>query len=84
MAGNATDGQIPSMKLRVLEDDKKYFPPYEAAVVVRRAVLESYPGVRDALGSLAGTISVPTMAGLNYEVDGRHRAPADVVRELRG
>src|SRR2546422_6486165 len=62
VAGNATDGQIASLKLRMLEDDRKYFPPYEAAIVARRAVLDSRRDLRDALAVLAGTISGQTMA----------------------
>ncbi len=82
VAGNATDGQIESLKLKVLVDDRGYFPPYEAAPVVRRAVLERYPKLAAALEGLGGKISVQGMRRMNYEVDGRHRAPREVVREL--
>ncbi len=82
VAGNATDGQIESLKLKVLVDDRGYFPPYEAAPVVRRVVLERYPKLAAALEGLGGRISVQGMRRMNYEVDGRHRAPREVVREL--
>jgi osmoprotectant transport system substrate-binding protein len=84
VAGNATDGQIASLGLVVLADDRHYFPPYEAAPVVREAVLRARPVIADALARLGGTLSLETMRRLNYEVDGAHRSPADVVRALRG
>ncbi len=83
VAGNATDGQIESLKLRVLEDDRRYFPPYEAVPVVRKVVMERYPQLAQALGRLAGTISAEMMRRMNYGVDGAHRAPAEVVRDFR-
>ncbi|TMB24333.1 MAG: ABC transporter substrate-binding protein [Deltaproteobacteria bacterium] len=83
VAGNATDGQIESLKLKVLVDDRGYFPPYEAAPVVRRVVLERYPKLAAALEGLGGRISVQGMRRMNYEVDGGHRGPSEVVREFR-
>ena len=83
VAGNATDGQIESLKLAVLEDDKHYFPPYEAAPVVREAVLARYPALRAALDRLGGKLSAETMRRLNHAVDGEHRDPAAVVKEFR-
>jgi len=82
VAGNATDGQIEHLRLTILEDDRKYFPPYEAAPVVRRAVLEKYPALAAALDGLAGTLTAETMRRLNFAVDGEHHSPAEVVREL--
>ncbi len=84
VAGNATDGQIESLKLKVLVDDRGYFPPYEAAPVVRRAVLESHPALAATLEQLGGTLDVATMRRLNYSVDGEHRAPSEAVRTFRG
>ena len=84
VAGNATDGQIESLGLTVLADDRHYFPPYEAAPVVRRATLERFPALATALDRLGGTLTAETMRRLNYAVDGEHRAPADVVRRFRG
>jgi osmoprotectant transport system substrate-binding protein len=66
-----------------LEDDRHYFPPYEAVPLVRRATLEKHPEIRDAIGSLAGKISVDEMRTMNYAVDGEQHDPADVVREFR-
>jgi glycine betaine/choline ABC-type transport system substrate-binding protein len=83
VAGNATDGQIVHLGLIVLEDDRRYFPPYEAAPVVRRAVLEKHPALAAAIESLGGTLSAASMRRLNFAVDGEHVSPAEVVRELR-
>jgi osmoprotectant transport system substrate-binding protein len=83
VAGNSTDGTIESLHMVALEDDRHYFPPYEAVPLVRRDTLEKHPEVRDAIGALAGKISVSEMRAMNYAVDGEHRDPADVVRAFR-
>jgi len=66
-----------------LEDDRRYFPPYEAVPLVRRAILDKHPEAGAALGELTGKISEDEMRRMNYAVDGEHRDPADVVREFR-
>jgi glycine betaine/choline ABC-type transport system substrate-binding protein len=83
VAGNSTDGVIASLHMVALEDDRHYFPPYEAVPLVRRATLEKHPEVRDAMGALAGKISVDEMRAMNYAVDGEQHDPADVVRVFR-
>jgi osmoprotectant transport system permease protein len=83
IAGNATDGLIARYDLVQLEDDRQYFPPYDAVPVVRTAVLAQQPAVRDALKALGGAVGVEEMRKLNYAVDGEHRQAADVVREFR-
>jgi len=81
-AGNTTDGLIPALDLFVLEDDKHYFPPYEAAPIIRRETLAHHPEVGLALDKLAGKISDGDMRQLNYAVDGQHRDVKQVVREF--
>jgi glycine betaine/choline ABC-type transport system substrate-binding protein len=83
VAGNSTDGVIASLHMIALEDDRHYFPPYEAVPLVRRATLEKHPEVRDAIGALAGKISVEEMRSMNYAVDGEQHDPADVARAFR-
>ena len=83
VAGNSTDGVIASLHMVALEDDRHYFPPYEAVPLVRRATLEKHPEIRDAIGALARKISEDEMRLMNYAVDGEHRDPADVVRAFR-
>jgi osmoprotectant transport system permease protein len=82
IAGNSTDGLIDKLGLYQLEDDKHYFPPYEAAPVVRQDLLQRYPDAGDAINSLAGKITNEQMRRLNYAVDGDHRQARDVVREF--
>ncbi|HZJ89022.1 MAG TPA: glycine betaine ABC transporter substrate-binding protein, partial [Sphaerochaeta sp.] len=65
----STDGPIKQYDLRVLEDDKSFFPPYHAAPVVRAEVLEKHPEVGQVLNLLGGKINDETMAELNYLVD---------------
>ncbi len=81
-AGNSTDGLIASLGLRVLADDRGYFPPYDAVPVARRSALERHPQVRAALESLAGHIDADTMRRLNYRVDGEKISAEQVAREF--
>src|SRR3989454_6733179 len=73
IAGNSTDGQIAALHLVALRDDKGYFPPYEAAPVVRARTLERFPGLAAALEELRGKISDDEMRGLNAAADVEHR-----------
>jgi osmoprotectant transport system substrate-binding protein len=83
VAGNSTDGLIDSLGLVALEDDRRYFPPYDAVPIVRRAALERFPQLRAALSDLAGKISAADMRRLNYAVDAQHQDAAEVVRAFR-
>jgi osmoprotectant transport system substrate-binding protein len=82
IAGNSTDGLIDSLGLVVLQDDRRYFPPYDAAVVYRRAIDEKCRGASRALESLGDTIDDATMRRLNLEVDGKKRDVKDVVSDF--
>jgi osmoprotectant transport system substrate-binding protein len=82
IAGNSTDGLISRYGLVQLEDDRHYFPPYDAVPVVRQSVLEKYPELRGALKQLGGILSVEEMRKLNYAVDGQQRRPKDIVSEF--
>ena len=82
IAGNTTDGLIPALDLFVLEDDRHYFPPYEAVPVIRKETLDRHPEIGTALEQLAGTISDSEMQALNYAVDGQHRDVQVVAREF--
>ena len=81
-AGNSTDGLIYAFGFSALEDDRHYFPPYEAVPVIRQEMLTNHPEVKQALDELTGKISEEEMRQLNYAVDGQHRNPTDVVREF--
>ena len=80
--GNATDGLIPALDLFALEDDRHYFPPYEAVPVIRQQIIQEYPEVSRILADLGGKISNAQIQRMNYAVDGQHRDPRDVVREF--
>jgi len=84
IAGDATSGLIDAYGFVMLDDDRHYFPPYDAAIVARSAVLLSHPEVRDALATLAGRITVADMRRMNRAVDAEHRDPGDVAREFLG
>ena len=79
-AGDATSGQIASQNLVVLEDDRHYFPVYEAVPLVRADVLLKHPEIGAALGRLEGAISADDMRRMNFAVDGEKRDPPEVVR----
>jgi osmoprotectant transport system substrate-binding protein len=73
---------LAARDLTVLEDDKHYFPPYEAVPIVREDSLSRHPEVRAAITELAGKISDAEMRKMNYEVVGEHRETSDVAREF--
>jgi len=81
VAGNSTDGLIDAIGGVVLEDDRRYFPPYEAAFVLGAEVWKR-PEVRAFFESLAGTIDAATMRKMNAAVDKDKRRPEDVAREF--
>lgn len=83
VAGNSTDGQISRLGLVVLNDDKKYFPPYEATPIVRQETLKKYPQLKSAIAQLTGKISADEMRQLNYLVEGELQDIKEVVREFR-
>jgi glycine betaine/choline ABC-type transport system substrate-binding protein len=78
IAGNSTDGLISALDLFQLSDDKHYFPPYQAVFVARNDASAVLSPVFEKLNN---AISTEDMRGLNYEVDGKKRAPKDVAAE---
>ena len=83
VAGNSTDGLIDSLGLVALEDDRHYFPPYDAVPVVRQSTLARFPQLRAVLADLAGKLTAADMRRLNYAVDALHQDVAPVVRAFR-
>ena len=83
IAGNSTDGPIAAEHLKVLADDRHYFPPYQAVPLVREAALARWPQLRPALADLAGKVTAEDMRAMNEAVDGEHRDVAEVVRAFR-
>jgi len=82
IAANSTDGLLSARDLTVLEDDKHYFPPYDAVPVLRDQTAARYPGVRQAIAELGGKISDAAMRKMNYAVVGEQRDIVDVAREF--
>jgi osmoprotectant transport system permease protein len=81
-AGDATSGLIEALDLTHLEDDRAYFPPYDAVPVIRAATLLRYPQLTDALRHLAGRISAEDMRRMNHQVDGLRHDPREVARQF--
>jgi osmoprotectant transport system substrate-binding protein len=83
VAGNSTDGLIDSLGLVALEDDRHYFPPYDAVPIVRQSTLARFPQIRAALADLAGKLSAADIRRLNYAVDAQHQDVSAVVSQFR-
>jgi osmoprotectant transport system substrate-binding protein len=83
VAGNSTDGLIDSLHLLALEDDHRYFPPYDAVPIVRQSTLAKFPQLRAALAELSGKITAAEMRHLNAQVDADQRDVTAVVRAFR-
>ena len=83
VAGNSTDGAIKALDFVALEDDKHYFPPYEAVPLVREDSLKRWPQIGVAMEKLAGRVSADEMRAMNLAVESQHRDVGDVVREFR-
>jgi osmoprotectant transport system substrate-binding protein len=84
VAGSATDGLIIALGMVILEDDRHFFPPYQAVTILRGGALGEHPELRGALDVLGGKISDDEMRQMNYAVDAQQRDPAAVAREFRG
>jgi osmoprotectant transport system substrate-binding protein len=83
VAGNSTDGAIKALGFVALEDDRHYFPPYEAVPLVREDALARWPEMGAAIGRLAGRVSAEEMRAMNLAVEGQHRDVGEVVRAFR-
>jgi osmoprotectant transport system substrate-binding protein len=83
VAGNSTDGAIKALDFVALEDDRHYFPPYEAVPLVREDSLKRWPQIGVAMERLAGKVSAEEMRAMNLAVESQHRDVGEVVREFR-
>ncbi|MTJ51649.1 ABC transporter permease subunit [Anabaena sp. UHCC 0253] len=81
IAANSTDGLIPVLNLVILEDDKKYFPPYQAVPIFNQEILQKYPELTDTINQLSGKISTTEIQKMNYQVDNQSQPVSEVVRE---
>lgn len=82
VSGYSTDGRIDAYQLVSLDDDKKIFPPYYAAPIIKEQTLERFPELEPVLNLLAGRIDDSIMTSLNYQADYLHHEPAAIAREF--
>jgi osmoprotectant transport system substrate-binding protein/osmoprotectant transport system permease protein len=82
IAGDATSGLIEGYDLFMLQDNRRYFPPYDAAVVARSAALLAHPGLKDVVQLLSGRISASDMRRMNHAVDAERQDPARVAADF--
>ena len=78
----STDGLIEEFGLKVLEDDKNFFPPYYAVPIVKEETIKEHPELKEVLNSLAGVLTDDKMRKLNYKVDSLKESPAKVAKEF--
>jgi glycine betaine/choline ABC-type transport system substrate-binding protein len=83
VAGSSTDGLIIALGMVILEDDRHFFPPYQAVTILRGGALRQHADLRGALDVLGGKISDAEMRQMNYAVDAEQRDAAAVAREFR-
>lgn len=77
----STDSELEKYDLAVLEDDRKLFPPYQGAPLLRKEILEKYPELEKILGMLKGRITDADMREMNYEVGVNGKRAEDVAKE---
>ena len=77
-----TDGRVKGFDLKVLEDDKGFFPSYAVTPVVRKDTLEANPGLEDAMNTLSGLLNNDVITELNKRVDIDHQSPQQVARDF--
>ncbi len=80
--GYSTDGRIAAYDLKVLKDDKQFFPPYAASAVATNELLRQHPELKTTINKLTGKISTSEMQRLNYEADGKGKELAVVAEEF--
>ncbi|MEB7366248.1 osmoprotectant ABC transporter substrate-binding protein [Staphylococcus borealis] len=79
--GYSTDGRIAAYDLKILKDDRKFFPPYDGSPLATEKLIKDHPEIDEALKKLQGQISTKEMQKLNYEADGKGKEPAVIAEE---
>ncbi|MDQ1803213.1 ABC transporter permease/substrate-binding protein [Chryseobacterium sp. PTM-20240506] len=82
ISGYSTDGRIKAYDLYVLEDDKKIFPPYFAAPIIKTKTLQKFPQLQETLNLLAGKFNDSVMTDLNYRSDYLHQTPEKIAKDF--
>ncbi|AYW45330.1 osmoprotectant ABC transporter substrate-binding protein [Tetragenococcus koreensis] len=80
--GYSTDGRVASNNLVMLEDDRQFFPPYDATIIANQEFLDQYPEAEDILDKLVGAIDTETMQELNYQADNNLVEPSIVAEQF--
>lgn len=80
--GYSTDGRIMSNHLVALEDDRNFFPPYDAVMIANQSFLQRDPQMQQVLSKLEGVITTETMQSLNFEADNNLLEPAIVAQRF--
>ncbi|WP_261511965.1 ABC transporter permease/substrate-binding protein [Chryseobacterium paludis] len=82
ISGYSTDGRIKAFDLYVLNDDKKIFPPYFAAPIIKTKTLQKFPQLKEVLNLLAGKFNDSVMTDLNYRSDYLHQTPEKIAKDF--
>jgi osmoprotectant transport system permease protein len=82
IAGFTTDGQIPAYQLTALTDDRQFYPPYQAAPVIRKAMLQQHPELQPILAMLAGRMTDEVMQALNARATIQHQSPQQIAHDF--
>lgn len=82
ISGYSTDGRLKAFDLVTLADDKKIFPPYYAAPIIRQEVLNQYPELENVLNMLADRINDSVMTSLNYKADYLKQDPEKIAKDF--
>lgn len=80
--GYSTDGRVASNNLVMLEDDRQFFPPYDATIIANQSFLEQNPEYQEILSKLNNTIDTETMQELNYQADNNLVEPSIVAEQF--
>ena len=80
--GYSTDGRIEAYNLKILKDDRNFFPPYDGSPLATEKLIKDHPEIDKALTKLENTISTKEMQKLNYEADGKGKEPAVIAEEF--
>ena len=80
--GYSTDGRIAAYNLKILKDDRNFFPPYDGSPLATEELIKDHPEIDKALTKLENTISTKEMQKLNYEADGKGKEPAVIAEEF--
>lgn len=78
----STDSEIRRYHLKVLQDNRQLFPPYQGAPLMRAETLKKYPALKPVLNQLAGKITTKQMQELNYQVDVLKKSPRQVAQKF--